>query len=116
MKKLFYYLFALILFAACNRDRTDPAVEFSMPATGDQFATEAMFRVKAKITDDGAIKKVTYKIYQRIKEYFPGTVSFELEELETMSNIGGGTLDIYVIAEDNAGNVTEKKITVKHKY
>jgi hypothetical protein len=104
----------LMCLFSCNKHKTPPQVEFITPAANERFVTEAVIKIKARISDDKSLRKVVYKIYQREKVFTPQGSVFEINELESMYNLGGGTLDITIQAEDSDGNTTIQKITVNH--
>jgi len=116
MIKNITFIAIVALFFSCNKDKNPPTIKFVSPTEGQSFVTEGYMQIVANVEDDELIKKVTYKIYEREKVFTPNSKTFKLDEQASMYNIGGGNLDITITAEDNNGNVTTQKVTVKHSY
>ncbi|MBI3234024.1 MAG: hypothetical protein HYZ42_08275 [Bacteroidetes bacterium] len=116
MIKKFSLIVIVAIFFSCNKDKNPPTIQFVSPTEGQSFVTEGVMHIVVNVEDDELINKVTYKIYEREKVYTPNSKTFKVDELASMYNIGGGNLDITITAEDNNGNVTTQKVTVKHSY
>ena len=111
--KQFVILLSLILMVSCS----DPEINIHAPLEGQTYVTEAYIYISATVNDEDGIKRVTYKIYGNTYDLFPAgsPVTYDLLATQSMYNFASGyEVEIIIEAEDDLGNIMNKKVTVKH--
>ncbi len=112
MKRISVFIL-LILLVACS----EPEITIQSPTEGQTYGTEFYIYIDATITDPDGVKRVSYKIYGNNVDFSPAGLptTYELHDNQSMQALSPGyPVEIIIEAEDNAGHIGTKKVTVNH--
>lgn len=116
---LFTFLLAVVFLASCNRDNEDPVITITSPTENLEVKAGEVFSLKAKVTDNEALKLIDVKDDNGSILPNPITTFDKLESHELNYNVtinsesDPGDLNVTIEATDQEDNTAIKSVVVK---